>query len=146
MRRSDRALILGVFVVALVYLLLLRRYGFQLEDEGILLFAFDRVMRGQQPYLDFHSGYTPGFFAFGTTVSSLFGPSATALRAVLAVLNALTAAGLAATTRRVAGRWLAPLPEGLRPPARRGTNTRTSTPTSGRDAGRPPSRIAQGAD
>jgi len=110
MTRRDLAPALGVFVVAIAWLLLLRPYGFQLEDEGTHLFWFDRVMRGEQPYVDFHTGYTPGFFALGKAVFSAFGPSATALRAVLAVINALTAAGLAEITRRVAGRWLAPIP------------------------------------
>ncbi len=110
MSRRDLAPALVVFAVALAWLLLLRPYGFQLEDEGTHLFWFDRVMRGQQPYVDFHTGYTPGFFAFGKAVFTLFGPSVTALRGVLAVINAVTAAGLTELTRRVAGRWLAPLP------------------------------------
>lgn len=100
----------GVFLIALAYLLLLRPYGFQLEDEGTILFWFDRVLGGQRPYLDFHTGYTPGFFAFGKAVFTAFGPSATALRAVLAVMNALTAALLTEITRRAAGSRLAALP------------------------------------
>jgi len=110
MTLRDAAPTVGVFVIAFAYLLLLRPYGFQLEDEGTLLSWFDRVVRGQRPYLDFHTGYTPGFFAFGTAVFSAFGTSATALRAVLALINALAAAGLTEATRRVAGRWLAPVP------------------------------------
>ncbi len=110
MRFRDAAPALGVFLVALAYLLLLRPYGFQLEDEGTLLSWFDRVSRGQRPYLDFHTGYTPGFFAFGSAVYSAFGPSAAAVRTVLAVMNALSAAGLAELTRRAAGAWLAPVP------------------------------------
>ncbi|HXC51091.1 MAG TPA: glycosyltransferase family 39 protein [Candidatus Limnocylindrales bacterium] len=108
--RRDLAPAAGVFLVALAYLLVLRPYGFQLEDEGTHLFWFDRVMRGQQPYVDFHTGYTPGFFAFGKAVFSLFGESATALRAVLAVVNALTAAGMAELTRRITGSWIAWVP------------------------------------
>lgn len=110
MRLRDAAPALGVFVVALAYLLLLVPYGFQLEDEGTQLSWFARVASGERPYLDFHTGYTPGFFAFGHAVFALFGPSATALRTVLAVVNALSAAGLAEITRRVAGAWLAPVP------------------------------------
>ena len=49
-----------VVVVAAAWLMLLRPYGFQLEDEGTLLAWFDRAARGQRPYLDFHTGYTPG--------------------------------------------------------------------------------------
>lgn len=110
MRLRDAAPALGVFVVALAYLLLLVPYGFQLEDEGTQLSWFARVVAGERPYLDFHTGYTPGFFAFGEAVFELLGPSATSLRTVLAVTNALTAAGLAELTRRAAGAWLAPVP------------------------------------
>jgi hypothetical protein len=110
MRWRNLAPAAGVFVFALAWLLLLRPYGFQLEDEGSILSWFDRVARGQRPYLDFHTGYTPGFFAFGSAVFAAFGTSATAMRAVLAVMNALSAAGVTEITRRVAGPWLAPLP------------------------------------
>jgi hypothetical protein len=110
MRLREAAPAAGVFVVALAWLLLLRPYGFQLEDEGTLLSWFDRVARGQRSYLDFHTGYTPGLFAFGRAVFDTFGTSATAMRGVLAVMNALSAAALTEITRRVAGSWLAPVP------------------------------------
>jgi hypothetical protein len=110
MRLREAAPAAGVFVVALAWLLLLRPYGFQLEDEGTLLSWFDRVARGQRSYVDFHTGYTPGLFAFGSAVFDAFGTSAGAMRGVLAVMNALSAAALTEVTRRVAGAWLAPIP------------------------------------
>jgi hypothetical protein len=110
MRLRAAAPAVGVFVVALAWLLLLRPYGFQLEDEGTLLSWFDRVARGERSYLDFHTGYTPGLFALAGAVFDTFGTSATALRGVLAVINALSAAALTEITRRVAGAWLAPVP------------------------------------
>jgi hypothetical protein len=110
MRLREAAPAAGVFVVALAWLLLLRPYGFQLEDEGTLLSWFDRVARGQRSYVDFHTGYTPGLFAFGSAVFDTFGTSAGAMRGVLAVMNALSAAALTEVTRRVAGAWLAPIP------------------------------------
>lgn len=105
-----RASALAVFVAALAYLLLLVPYGFQLEDEGTILSWFDRVLAGQRPYVDFHTGYTPGFFAFGKAAFAIFGDTATAMRIVLAFVNAATAALLCELARRVAGAWLAPLP------------------------------------
>ncbi|HYC54604.1 MAG TPA: hypothetical protein VEL28_06680 [Candidatus Binatia bacterium] len=101
---------LAVFVLALVYLLLLRSYGFQLEDEGTLLFQFDRVLHGQQPYLDFHTGYTPGFFAIGTFVLRLFDSPVPGLRLVLALVNAASAACFCVMARRIAGPGLAAIP------------------------------------
>jgi hypothetical protein len=110
MKLREAAPAAGVFVLALAWLLLLRPYGFQLEDEGTLLSWFDRVVRGQRSYFDFHTGYTPGLFALGSAVFDTFGTTATAMRGVLAVINALSAAALTEITRRVAGTWLAPIP------------------------------------
>jgi hypothetical protein len=100
----------ALFVLALAWLWLLRGYGFQLEDEGTLLFQFTRVLDGARPYLDFHTGYTPGYFALGRTAMSWFGESALAVRGVMAVINAATAAALFVIARRLAGTWIAPLP------------------------------------
>jgi len=97
------------FLGALGYLMLLRPYGFQVEDEGTLLSQFDRVSRGQVPYLDFHTGYTPGFFYGGAAVYGLLERSALAVRTVLAFINAATAAGLYVIGRRMVGSWMAAL-------------------------------------
>jgi len=108
---------LSVFVLSVVYFLLYRDYGFQLEDEGTLLLLLDRALHGQRPYLDFHTGYTPGFYYLGTRVFALFGESTTALRTVTALLNACSATALYELAVRACpgGRhaprvaWLAPL-------------------------------------
>lgn len=97
----------AVFVVAAAYFLLFRSYGFQLEDEGNILFLIDRYVRGEQPYIDFHTGYTPGFYALGDAIYRLLGESTGAVRLVLAFVNAATAAGMYALARRAAPWWLA---------------------------------------
>lgn len=96
--------------VAMAWLWLLRSYGFQVEDEGTLLFQFERVLRGQRPYIDFHTGYTPGYFEFGRASMAWLGDTAMAVRTVLAFSNVITATALYAITRRVAAAWVAPLP------------------------------------
>ncbi len=97
------------FLVALSYLLLLRPYGFQVEDEGTLLSQFDRVSRGEVPYLDFHTGYTPGFFYGGAAAYAWLGRSALAIRTIVALLNAMTVTGLYVIGRRLVGPWMAAL-------------------------------------
>src|SRR5262249_39170600 len=99
-----------VFVGALVYFSLFRLYGFQIEDEGTLLFQLSRVLAGQFPYVDFHTGYTPGFFYAGAALLRVLGDSTVTLRPFLAVMNPASVAGLYALARRVVGRWMAALP------------------------------------
>jgi hypothetical protein len=89
--RSGMLAPLLIFVATLAYLGVLRGYGFQFEDEGLLLFQFDRVLRGQIPYLDFHTGYTPGLYYGALAIFAGLGRSALAIRTGLAVLNATSA-------------------------------------------------------
>lgn len=97
----------ATFVAALAYFLLFRTYGFLVEDEGTLFFELDRVVRGQSPYLDFATGYTPGFFATGAWLLDAVGYSVVALRVVMALVNAGVAASLYSFSRRLVGPWMA---------------------------------------
>lgn len=102
---------LAVFAVSLGYFALFRNYGFQFEDEGTLLFQLDRASRGQLPYTDFGTGYTPGFFAAGAALLRAVEYDTASLRTALACLNAAAASFLFLIADRVAGRAaiLAPL-------------------------------------
>ncbi|MFQ5479418.1 MAG: ArnT family glycosyltransferase [Candidatus Binatia bacterium] len=97
-----RALIFGG---CLGYFLIFRHYGFQLEDEGTLLFQFSRVLDGQFPYSDFFAGYTPGYFHLGAFILDQLGNSTEAVRVCLAVVNASSAVALYSVARAVAGRF-----------------------------------------
>ncbi|MFT4571101.1 MAG: hypothetical protein ACI91F_001981 [Candidatus Binatia bacterium] len=93
--------IAAVLVVSFAYFSLFRGYGFQLEDEGTLLFHLDRAARGLLPYTDFHTGYTPGFFAVGSWLLRTVDYQVELVRLALAVLNAVTVAGIFAVARRI---------------------------------------------
>ncbi len=100
----------AVFCVSLLYFLLLRDYGFQVEDEGTLLFQISRVLEGQRPYIDFHTGYAPGYWALASFLLESVGRDVNALRTVLALVNASTVLLIYEIAGRGVGPWLAVLP------------------------------------
>jgi hypothetical protein len=100
------ALSLATAVAA--YCLALRRYGFELGDEGVLLAHVDRVLHGQVPYRDFHVGYGPGLYWLHAAAFAWWEPSSGAVRTGLAVVHAVRALLLAALVHAVGGRgWAA---------------------------------------
>jgi len=64
---SAGRLAVEALAVALLCVLALwpfRLYGFDAVDEGTQLAQIERAAAGERPYLDFETGYTPGYFAF----------------------------------------------------------------------------------
>jgi len=100
---AGRALPVAVLTGALafVYLRLFRAYGLNVEDEGTLLYQIVRTARGELPYVDFSTGYTPGFFALNAWLWGVAGDLVT-YRGILATMHAATAAGLAYLVARLA--------------------------------------------
>lgn len=93
-------------LATLAYMLPLRGYGLTLEDEGTLYSQILRVAHGELPYLDFSTGYTPAYFATNAALWSLLG-TVPRMRVVLAVVHALSVAGLTVLVARGARPLLA---------------------------------------
>ncbi|MCC6766683.1 MAG: hypothetical protein IT293_18650 [Deltaproteobacteria bacterium] len=105
-RTRRAAIAVAAFVYALAYLLPFRAYGLNVEDEGTLLYQIGRVVRGELPYLDFSTGYTPGFFALNAAAWRATG-DLVAFRTLLALVHAASVAGLAALLAGMARPWIA---------------------------------------
>ena len=75
----------GCFLAACLYLWPLRDFVTFNADEGIILSDADRILRGQVPYRDFFSLYTPGSYFLLALAFKLFGQSLVVARSILLV-------------------------------------------------------------
>ena len=104
MRRRAAPVVAGLLVAA--YVATFRRYAiYDLADEGLLLAQAARAAAGERPYLDFHTGYGPLYFAVQSRLLEAGGLDA--LRGALAVVHGVTAGLTFALARRLGGTALA---------------------------------------
>jgi hypothetical protein len=83
LNRNDRAIAAAIFVLAVGYLWIFRRYTSMEPDEGIVLGGAQRILRGQVLYRDFFSYFTPGSYYFLALLFKVFGNSFLVARTAL---------------------------------------------------------------
>jgi 4-amino-4-deoxy-L-arabinose transferase-like glycosyltransferase len=111
MRVRREALGVGAMVLG-VFALYAWSAGYWIDpiDEGYFLDMADRILRGELPYRDFTTYYTPGVFYLFALFFKLFGISILPIRLLMAGLRAVCALLLYGLTRRVAPWPFAVLP------------------------------------
>ncbi|MDG2307465.1 MAG: hypothetical protein P8R42_22990 [Candidatus Binatia bacterium] len=104
-RLAVEAFVVAALCVA--FLWPFRLYGFDLVDEGTQLVQIERVAAGERPYLDFETGYTPGYFALEAWLLDAGGGSIVAIRTFGLLVQGVVAGSLWAIARAWAGLHLA---------------------------------------
>lgn len=79
----------ALFVLSLAYFGILAPYGLELADEGHLLHQIYRTAIGQLPYVDFHTGYSPGVYYLNAWLLNGFQSNLVVVRLTLAGVNTL---------------------------------------------------------
>ena len=97
----EQAVAILLFVFSLAYLCIFRLHCSFEADEGIVLQGAERILRGEVPYRDFFTFYTPGSFYLVAFVLKLFGDTLIAARISLAVSGAACAIITFLLARRV---------------------------------------------
>ncbi|HEV2383037.1 MAG TPA: hypothetical protein VG206_24995 [Terriglobia bacterium] len=93
-----------VFLASFSYLYLFRRYTMMEPDEGIILQGAERILRGQVPYRDFFSFYTPGSYYLTALLFKILGDSVLVARTALAFCGGVFSVVTYLLARRVC-RW-----------------------------------------
>src|SRR5262249_11541587 len=82
-------------------------YGVHVGEDGDLLYQMFATYRGKMPYVDFSTGYTPGYFYWHALLFQLFGVDALVTRISVAVANTFTLYLLYWLSARLVRPWLA---------------------------------------
>jgi Dolichyl-phosphate-mannose-protein mannosyltransferase len=90
-----------LFLFSFAYLCIFRRHSSLEPDEGIVLQGAERILRGEVPYRDFFTFYTPGSFYFLAVLFKFFGDSWVVARTSIAVAGAVSALTTFLLARRV---------------------------------------------
>jgi len=105
--RGEWAIALLLFVLSALYLWPFHDVTILFVDEGIVLQGAERILRGQVPYRDFFSFYTPGTYYWLAARLRLFGDTFLVARAMLLLYGGLFSARIYFLARRVCERGTA---------------------------------------
>jgi hypothetical protein len=103
----DQFIPVLLFVLSFAYLAAFRHYSSLEPDEGIVLQGAERILRGEIPYRDFFSFYTPGSFYLVAFLFRFVGDSLVVARMSLAVAGAACSVITYVLARRVCSRAVA---------------------------------------
>jgi hypothetical protein len=92
------------------YFVALAPYGLHVGEDGDILYEAFAAYRGQLPYIDFSTGYTPAYFFWHAALFHVFGVNVVVLRIAGALANGLTLWFLYLLAVRVVRPGLALLP------------------------------------
>lgn len=101
---TERLCGLLVFGISLCYLCIFRHFSARDLDEGIILQAAERVLRGQIPYRDFFLFYTPGSVYIQAALFKLCGDSFLVARTAIAFIGAICSTFAYSLARRTCSR------------------------------------------
>ena len=105
--RGERFIPMLLFVVSFTYLTAFRHYSSLEPDEGIVLQGAERILRGEVPYRDFFSFYTPGSFYLIAFLLRFIGDSLVVARLSLAIVGAVCSVITYLLVRKVCSRNMA---------------------------------------
>lgn len=109
----ERAIPALVFLTSLAYLCFFRRFSTRDLDEGIILQAAERVLRGQIPYRDFFLFYTPGSVYLQAALFKVFGDTLAVARTGIAFVGAACSVVTYCLARRVCSRRISLFAAGM---------------------------------
>ena len=105
--RSERYLVVALFLLSFLYLCIFRHVTTMEPDEGIVLQGAQRILSGQVPYRDFFSFYTPGSYYAVALLFRIFASSLAVARTAMALAGALLSVVSYLLARRVCSRTVA---------------------------------------
>jgi hypothetical protein len=104
---TESIIAVALFVFCVTYLSVFRHYSSLEPDEGIVLAGAERILRGEVPYRDFFSFYTPGSLYLVASLFRVFGDSFIVARTSLVVTGAGCSVVTYVLARRVCSRHIA---------------------------------------
>src|SRR5262249_28438863 len=108
---AESLLAIGLLATIIALDLVLIRLGLDAQDEGYFVEQASRVLRGDVPYRDFDSLYTPGLLYLHAGLFSLLGePNVVAVRVVGLIARIVMAGGLYLLARPLSRPLFAVLP------------------------------------